>query len=127
VAKTATVEFEANRYQVDTALVGRHVELRFDPENLTRIEVYCEGVACGPAVPFIIARHVHPAVPQAGPAAPGPPSQPPGIDYLGLVKAVHEEATYGPIAYRDIPVSGEGEAPCPPPDPQGHSSDQEVC
>ena len=133
VAKTATVEFEANRYQVDPALVGRHVELRFDPEDLTRIEVYCEGVACGPAVPLVIGRHVHPAVPQASPAASSPNPRPPGIDYLGLVLAAHEEATFGPIAYRDIPVSGEGEAPCPPVghdpedhDPEGHDPDREV-
>jgi putative transposase len=132
VAKTATVEFEANRYQVDPALVGRHVELRFDPEDLARIEVYCEGVACGPAVPVVIGRHVHPAVPQASPEAPGPDQQPPGIDYLGLVAADHEEATFGPIAYRDIPVSGEGEAPCPSGldpthDPEGDDGDQEAC
>ncbi len=133
VAKTATVEFEANRYQVDPALVGRFVELRFDPEDLTCIDVYCEGVAAGVAVPFSITRHVHPAVPQAAPAAPEQDPQPPGVDYLGLVQAAHEEATYGPIAYRDLPVSGEGEAPYPPPsqdpsrDPQGRCSDQEVC
>ena len=129
VAKTATVEFEANRYQVDPALVGRHVELRFDPEDLTCIDVYCEGVACGAAVPVVIGRHVHPAVPQANPEASSPSPTEPGIDYLGLVQAVHEEATYGPIAYRDIPVSGEeGEAPCPPPghDPEGHDGDEEV-
>jgi putative transposase len=129
VAKTATVEFEANRYQVDPALVGRHVELRFDPEDLTCIDVYCEGVACGAAVPVVIGRHVHPAVPQANPEASSPSPTEPGIDYLGLVQAVHEEATYGPIAYRDIPVSGEeGEAPCPPPghDPEGHDGDEDV-
>ena len=129
VAKTATVEFEANRYQVDPALVGRFVELRFDPEDLTCIDVYCEGVACGAAVPVVIGRHVHPAVPQANPEASSPSPTEPGIDYLGLVQAVHEEATYGPIAYRDIPVSGEeGEAPCPPPghDPEEHDGEEEV-
>jgi putative transposase len=106
VAKTATVELLANRYQVDPALVGRQVELRFDPEDLTRIEVYCEGVASGMAIPLVIGRHVHPAVPQA--LDPSPPQAPaPGVDYLGLVSAAYEEATWGSIAYRDIDPGAE--------------------
>lgn len=127
VAKTATVEFGANRYQVDPALVGRMVELRFEPEDLTRIDVYCEGVACGIAVPVVIGRYVHPAVPQASPEPPGDP-QAPGIDYLGLVVADHEEATFGPIAYRDLPGAPEAEAPWPPAgqDP-ARPGDQEAC
>ena len=39
------------------------------------------------ATPFVTARHVHRAVPQAEPA---PPEQT-GVDYLGLVAAAHEE------------------------------------
>ena len=113
VSKTATVELAANRYQVDPALVGRSVELRFDPEDLTRIEVYCEGVASGMALPLVIGRHVHPAVPQAvdpGPAL--PLAEAPGVDYLGLVAAGYEEATWGSIAYRDVDAgrdAGDGE------------------
>ena len=39
VTRTATVPLEGNAYAVDPALVGRRVELRYDPEDLTRIEV----------------------------------------------------------------------------------------
>ena len=36
VTRTATVPLEGNHYAVDPSLVGRRVELRYDPEDLTR-------------------------------------------------------------------------------------------
>ena len=39
MTKTATVSLHGNTYEVDPALVGRKVELVFDPFDLTRIEV----------------------------------------------------------------------------------------
>ena len=88
VTRTATVPLEGNSYAVDPALTGRRVELRYDPEDLTVIEVFLDGRPAGAATPFITCRHVHRAVPQA--ARPGP--APTGIDYLGLVAAAHDEA-----------------------------------
>ena len=87
VTRTATVPLEGNAYAVDPALVGRRVELRYDPEDLTRIDVFLDGKPAGAAVPFRIGRHVHRAV---APAVP-PPAAPTGIDYLGLVAAAHDE------------------------------------
>jgi putative transposase len=88
VTRTATVPLEGNGYAVDPALTGRRVELRYDPEDLTRIEVFLDGRPAGTATPFVTRRHVHRAVPQAAPPAPAPT----GIDYLGLVAAAHDEA-----------------------------------
>jgi putative transposase len=102
VAKTATVSLHGNRYQVDPTLVGRRIELRYDPEDLTSLTVFVEGAAAGIATPLVIGHHTHPAVPQA--ARPQPP--PTGIDYLGLLQAAHEHATTGHIAYRDLPLPG---------------------
>ena len=87
VTRTATVPLEGNAYGVDAALVGRRVELRYDPEDLTRIEVFLDGRPAGVATPFVTRRHVHPAVPQAQPPQPAAT----GIDYLGLVAAAHDE------------------------------------
>jgi putative transposase len=87
VTRTATVPLEGNAYAVDPALTGRRVELRYDPEDLTRIDVFLDGKPAGAATPFIIRRHVHRAVPQATRAEPAPT----GIDYLGLVAAAHDE------------------------------------
>ncbi len=101
VTKTATVSLFANRYQVGPELIGRTVELRFDPEDLAKVDVYDNGVAAGVAVAFVIGRHVHPAVPQA---APEPAPEGPGVDYLGLVAAAHAEALgEGSISYRSLP------------------------
>lgn len=100
VTRTATVSLEGNTYSVDPALVGRRVELRFDPENLNAIDVYVEGRPAGVATPFVIGRHTHKAVPQA--ARPAPP--PTGVDYLGLVQAAHDAETVGPISYADVPL-----------------------
>ena len=103
VQKTATVSLLSNRYQVDPVLVGRNVELRFDPENLSKIEVYLNGLSVGEAVPFVIGRHVHPAVPQAAPAPAAEDG--PGIDYLALVeKAQRESLGEGSISYRELPL-----------------------
>jgi len=88
VTRTATIPLEGNQYAVDPSLVGRRVELRYDPEDLTRIDIYYEGKPAGMAIPFVIGRHTHRAVPQATRPAPTPT----GIDYLGLVAAAHEEA-----------------------------------
>jgi putative transposase len=88
VTRTATVPLEGNAYAVDPALTGRRVELRYDPEDLTAIEVFLDGRPAGTAVPFVTRRHVHRAVPQAAPADPAAT----GIDYLGLVAAAHDEA-----------------------------------
>jgi len=87
VTRTATVPLEGNSYAVDPALTGRRVELRYDPEDLSRLDIYLDGRPAGAAVPFVTRRHVHRAVPQAARAAPAPT----GIDYLGLVAAVHDE------------------------------------
>jgi putative transposase len=87
VTRVATVPLEGNSYSVDPALTGRRVELRYDPEDLSRIEVFLDGRPAGAAVPFVIGRHVHRAV-----APPPPPAaDPTGIDYLGMVAAAHDE------------------------------------
>ena len=87
VTRVATVPLEGNSYSVDPALTGRRIELRFDPENMARIDVFLDGKPAGAAVPFIIGRHVHKAV--APPQV--PPGERTGIDYLGLVAAAHED------------------------------------
>ncbi len=99
VTRTATVSLAGNRYSVEPALVGRRVELRFEPEDLSRIEVWHERRSWGAAVPFVIGRHVHRQVPQA---APSPPPEPSGVDYLGLVEEQHDAETLGRLAYRDL-------------------------
>ena len=105
VTRTATVSMDGHHYSVDPALVGRRVELRFNPEDLSAIDVFVEGRPAGVATPFVIGHHTHRAVPQA--ARPATPAT--GVDYLGLVAAAHEAETVGPISYAEVPLFDAGD------------------
>jgi len=104
VTKTATISLVGNRYQVDPVLVGRRVECRYDPTDMSVLDVFFEGRSAGVATPLVIGAHVHPAVPQAKQPTP----EATGIDYLGLVLAAHDDSLGGSISYRDVPLFGGG-------------------
>ncbi|MGH3122807.1 MAG: DDE-type integrase/transposase/recombinase [Streptosporangiaceae bacterium] len=89
VRKTATVGLEGNTYSVDPFLVGRKVELVFDPFDMSELTVYWAGRKVGTAVPQIIGRHAHPKAP---PDEDPEPVQYTGIDYLGLVAGAGQDA-----------------------------------
>jgi putative transposase len=114
VRKTATVSLLGNAYCVDPVLVGRRVELVFDPFDLSHIEVRHNGKPMGLATAQVIGRHAHPkARPEHVEAA--PPAAQTGIDYLRLVAAAHDIADARRIDYRA--VTG------PPPDGPGPATD----
>lgn len=97
VTKVATVSLFGNYYEVDPALVGRKVELVFDPFDLEHISVRYMGRDFGPALPQVIGRHCHPmAKPMAEPVVPT------GIDYLGLLAARHKDELGRRIGYSDL-------------------------
>ena len=97
VTKVATVSLFGNFYEVDPALVGRKVELVFDPFDLEHVLVRYMGRDFGPALPQRIGRHSHPmAKPELDAGAPS------GIDYLSLLAAKHKEELGRPIGYRDL-------------------------
>ncbi len=54
VTKTATVSLHANTYQVDSALVGRKVELVFCPFDLETVQVRYHDKSYGKALPHTI-------------------------------------------------------------------------
>jgi putative transposase len=86
VTKTATVSLHSNQYEVDAALVGRKVELVFDPFDLTRIEVRYQHRPFGTAVPLQIGRYTHPQAARELPSAP----ESTGIDFLKLLRDKHD-------------------------------------
>ena len=77
-----------NTYEVDAALVGRRVEVVFDPFDLDHRRGPLPGPAMGAGVPH----RDRPPRPPQGPTRRRPPPPPPatGIDYLGLVAARHD-------------------------------------
>lgn len=81
VTKTATVSLFSNRYEVNPALVGRKIELVFDPFDLTKIDVRHDGRSYGFANTHQLREHVHPYVREHVPAAVDPTD----IDYLKIL------------------------------------------
>jgi putative transposase len=87
VTKTATFPFHHNRYRVPDYLRGQTVELRYDPFDLTRIEVWFNDAFLQLAEPDRIVTTIHPDVTPD----PVPASQPDsGLDYLALLRQERE-------------------------------------
>ena len=107
VTKTATVSLHGNIYEVDAALVGRKVELVFDPFDLSRIEVRYLHRPFGLALPLVIGRHTHPQAQRELP----PPPTPTGIDYLKLLAQKRDAELGGHrIDYASLtPPDGDGD------------------
>jgi putative transposase len=87
VTKTATFSFHHNRYRVPAYLRGQTVELRYDPFDLTQIEVWLNDAFLQLAEPDHIVTTVHPDVTPD----PVPDSEPDsGLDYLALLRQERE-------------------------------------
>ena len=101
VTKTAQVSLHGNRYEVDPVLVGRRVQLVFDPFDLTHLQVRLDGRDFGTAIPHELKVHVHPkATAEAPETLDGMTST--GIDYLALIQAEHAQATRRTINFGDL-------------------------
>ena len=105
VRKDATLSLFGVLYQVsDLSLAGRKVECVFDPFDMSVLEVRWNGRPHGTAVPQEAGRHSHP---KARPEQPDVPPRPTGIDYLGLIRAEHEEAARRDRIRYDALAAGE--------------------
>jgi hypothetical protein len=87
VYKTATVSFQGNRYTVPAYLRGKWVELRYDPFDLTRLEVWYNDAFLELAEPEEIVTTNHPDVELDPVPKPAPDS---GLDYLALLRLERE-------------------------------------
>jgi putative transposase len=111
VTKTALVSLQGNTYQVDPLLVGRRVELVFDPFDLTTIAVRVRGVPAGFAIPHRVGRHSHV---KARPETPPDPPAATGIDYARLIDAAHHAELAEGVNYAaltDTAGAAAGELP----------------
>ena len=87
VLKTATFSFRGNRYRVPAYLRGQTIQLRYDPFDLTQIEVWFNDAFLQLAEPDRIVTTIHPDVTPDPVPAPAPDS---GLDYLALLRAERE-------------------------------------
>jgi putative transposase len=87
VTKTSIFSFHRNRYRVPDYLRGQTVELRYDPFDLTQIEVWFNDAFLQLADPDQIVTTVHPDVTPDPVPDPEPDS---GLDYLALLRQERE-------------------------------------
>lgn len=87
VTTTATFSFNHNRYRVPAYLRRQTVQLRYDPFDLTRIEVWLNDAFLQLAEPERIVTTVHPDVDPDPVPAPDPET---GLDYLALLRQERE-------------------------------------
>jgi len=109
VYKTATVSFEGNRYSVPPYLRGKRVELRYDPLDLTRLEVWYNDAFLELAEPEEIVTSTHPDV-EPDPVPKPPPDS--GVDYLALLRLERErllQAQLGTINFTQLDQSAQKE------------------
>ena len=102
VTKTATVSFQGNRYHVPAFLRGQTIELRYDPLDLARLEIWFRSQFLDLAQPETLVASHHPdATPDPVPAPPSDPS----LDYLALLRNERQrliEASLGGINFAHL-------------------------
>jgi transposase InsO family protein len=100
VDKTGQVPFQGNRYEVDPRLAGRKVQLRYDPFDLSIIQVWYDGRRFDDARPYdLVRQHDQRVRPPAQHEVTLPAT---GLSYLDLLLDKHEaeaKAALGRIAF----------------------------
>ncbi len=87
VYRDATIALQGNRYQVQPQWAGRTLELRFDPFDLSHLELYLEGQALGTASVLTQGRQRHLAVERLATEPPTPPKSQTSLDFLAALRA----------------------------------------
>jgi len=105
VHKDATLALQGNRYQVEPNLVGRTLELRFDPFDLSQIELWQDGADLGLATVVIQNRQRHLAVAHLATEPPQPPQPKSSLDYLAALRTEYraqQQRQLGPLQFSQL-------------------------
>jgi transposase InsO family protein len=114
ITKTATLSLQGNRYQVDPRFAGRKLELRFDPFDLSHIELYLDGQPQGVATVLEQGRQRHLAVQRLATDPPSPPRPKSSLDYLAALRAEHQaqqQKELGRLAFARLNSPDENASP----------------
>ena len=109
VTKAATFSFAGNRYRVAAYLRLQTIELRYDPFDLSRLEVWFQNTFLQMAEPDRLVVTTHPDVEPDPIPTPAPGT---GLDYLALLRAERErliEAQLGDIRFSQLPLPTNNE------------------
>jgi putative transposase len=108
VRKDGRIELQGNSYRVDPQFVGRQIELRFDPFDLSALEVWLDGKHFGKASVVQQGRLQHLAVERlAPPSAPVPAQPKTALDYLAVLRAEyqqHQRQQAGTLRFTQLPA-----------------------
>lgn len=94
VRKDATISLQGNRYQVPTHLVSSTIELRFDPFDLSCMEIHLDGRELGQATVLLQGRTRHLAVEHLDPHPASPAKPKPHVDFLAALRSEHQASQH---------------------------------
>jgi putative transposase len=90
VRRDATLSLQGNIYQVDAHLARRTVELRFDPFDLSHLDMCLDGQPVGPVKVVTQNRQLHLAVERLATEPLQPPKPKSQLDYLAALRAEYQ-------------------------------------
>lgn len=112
VDKTCCFSLEGNTYEVDSILAGKRIIVKYDPFDLTRIQVWFSGKQYSDAKILDLSKPRHPKVPKEDRIESTTPTS--GLNYLELLKKAYDEnltKTLGDLAYTRLGTPAqEGDA-----------------
>ncbi len=91
VRRDGRIELQGNTYQVPAHFAGRKIELRFDPFDLSNLEIWLDGNCFGKAAVTHQGREKHLAVERLTTDVPQPTKPKSSLDYLAALRQEHQE------------------------------------
>jgi transposase InsO family protein len=88
VTKTGHINFQGNRYSVPGFLVAQTIELRYDPFDLSNLEIWFNNQFFTQAQPAHLHTNIQPGLTPDPTPPPPPPST--GLDYLAMLRQERE-------------------------------------
>ena len=124
VSKTATISFQGNRYRGPDYLRGQTIELRYDPCDLSQLELWLHDTFLQMAQ---LDHLVNPTHPDLKPdPLPAPPPAETGLDYLALLRTEHQrfiQAQLEGIHFSQLPDRPQPQPPAPTDDHSQEADD----
>jgi transposase InsO family protein len=91
VRRDGRIELQGNTYQVPVQFAGRKIELRFDPFDLTNLEIWMDGNHFGKAAVTQQGREKHIAVQRLATEPPHPAQPKSSLDFLAALRQEHQQ------------------------------------
>lgn len=118
VRKDGSLSLQGNRYQVEPHLAGRTLELRFDPFDLSTLDLYLDEQYLGRAVVLTQGRQKHLAVQHLVTDPPVPPKPQSSLDYLAALRAEYQQMLQQEAGHLHFARLLDVPAPNPDTDPE---------